>query len=299
AEPEEERQPQQRHGDPEEGGVLAGRDRGAVHGLRRGAHQGALAVVRHRQVSGDPEADDGQHPRRNQEPCRRGRRRRLLGPALGRHLLRHRDPSETASPGEHTPYGTAGASRREPCAPGDIGCAGGNAPGPRARRQRPARIPSAISSASARTPASPDARSGASSMRRMNAEPTMTPSANPATSAAWAPLEMPSPSPTGRPEPPLSMIARVRSTRRGAPVSTAERVPVTPITDAAYTNPRHTPVIFSMRSSVELSATRNTRSRSWASDASSHAPPSSGVRSGVISPAPPAEARSRANASTP
>ena len=51
-----------------------------------------------------------------------------------------------------------------------------------------------------------------------------------------------------------------------------------------------------MRSSVELGATRKTRSRPVASLASIHGPASSGMRSGVMSPAPPAAARSRAKA---
>ena len=49
----------------------------------------------------------------------------------------------------------------------------------------------------------------------------------------------------------------------------------------------------------ELGATRKTGSRPCSAAASSHGPASSGVRSGVISPLPPAPARSRANAATP
>ena len=51
--------------------------------------------------------------------------------------------------------------------------------------------------------------------------------------------------------------------------------------------------VAAIRASVEDGATRKTRSRSWLSAAASHSPASSGIRSGVISPAPPAAARSR------
>ena len=54
-----------------------------------------------------------------------------------------------------------------------------------------------------------------------------------------------------------------------------------------------------IRSSVEDGDTRKMRSSSWASEAAIQASASSGVRSGVIAPDPPAAARSRAKASGP
>ena len=57
--------------------------------------------------------------------------------------------------------------------------------------------------------------------------------------------------------------------------------------------------VEAIRSSVDDGATRKTRSRPCAVEAASHSSASSGMRSGVIMPRPPAAARSRANASTP
>ena len=56
----------------------------------------------------------------------------------------------------------------------------------------------------------------------------MTPSANPATSAAWSPFETPSPTPTGS-----VVVARVRSTSGPARSLDDSRAPVTPITAVA------------------------------------------------------------------
>ena len=50
---------------------------------------------------------------------------------------------------------------------------------------------------------------------------------------------------------------------------------------------------------VDDGETRKIRSRSWASVTSIHRSASSGVRSGVMMPHPPAAARSRAKASAP
>ena len=95
------------------------------------------------------------------------------------------------------------------------------------------------------------------------------------------------------------MASRTRLTSPAAAAPTLSRAPVVPISDAAYTNPRQSAVIRAIRASGELGATRKTRSRPQASEASSQSPASSGGRSGVISPAPPAAARSRAKAATP
>ena len=53
--------------------------------------------------------------------------------------------------------------------------------------------------------------------------------------------------------------------------------------------------MVAIRASVEEGETRKIRSRPHASETASHSAASSGVRSGVIAPAPPAAARSRAN----
>ena len=123
----------------------------------------------------------------------------------------------------------------------------------------------------------------------------MTPSAKDATSAACAASDTPSPTQTAR----SGAAARVRATSRSAASLTVVRVPVTPIVEAAYTKPRQAAVVERSRASVEDGATRKTRSRSCSSEAASHSPASSGIRSGVIAPAPPAAARSAANRSTP
>ena len=122
----------------------------------------------------------------------------------------------------------------------------------------------------------------------------MTPSAYEATSAACAPLRTPRPTATG----PL-VTRRTRATSAGATADVCSRAPVTPMTLDAYTKPRHTAAVAAIRASVDEGATRNTRSSPCSSDAASHSSASSGIRSGVISPAPPAAARSRAKAGTP
>ena len=57
--------------------------------------------------------------------------------------------------------------------------------------------------------------------------------------------------------------------------------------------------VLAIRASLDDGATRKTRSRAYWSEAVNQAPASSGVRSGVIAPEPPAAARSRAKASGP
>ena len=140
----------------------------------------------------------------------------------------------------------------------------------------------------------PPRPSGRVEQARTKAEPTITPSAKPATSAAWAPVRTPSPTPTGR-----SVCARIRATSAAAPAPT-----VVPGAGDAHRRGRVDEAAAgrarSARSARRWSdgATRKTRSRPCASAAAiQSAPASSGMRSGVISPAPPAAARSRANAS--
>ena len=131
--------------------------------------------------------------------------------------------------------------------------------------------------------------SGAASSRCTNADPTMTPSAKPATSAACAPSRTPSPTPTGR-----LVASRTRVTSPAA--ARADRV--------AGAGDAH-----QRRGVDEAAAGRGDRAQPLvrtssarpgrpgrgrcSSAAASHGPASSGVRSGVISPAPPAAARSR------
>ena len=137
---------------------------------------------------------------------------------------------------------------------------------------------------------------GESSRQRTSAEPTMTPSANAATSAAWSPSETPSPTQTGM------------SGREGAHPGDERRRRVADAGpragDAHRRRPRRrsraTPAaVETMRASVEDGATRKTRSSPCASLAASQSPASSGIRSGVIAPDPPAAARSAAKRSTP
>ena len=68
----------------------------------------------------------------------------------------------------------------------------------------------------------------ASSSLRTKAEPTITPSAYDATSAAWSPWETPRPTHTGR-----SVTVRVRATNGPARSLLDSRAPVTPMTAVA------------------------------------------------------------------
>src|SRR5208283_4275101 len=86
------------------------------------------------------------------------------------------------------------------------------------------RTPPARLAARSRTAATPAARSGAFSRRCTNAEPTIPPSANFATSAAWAPSRTPRPTATGR-----GVCARTVLTSPAASPLTASRAPVMPI----------------------------------------------------------------------
>ena len=122
----------------------------------------------------------------------------------------------------------------------------------------------------------------------------MTPSAYPATSRAWSGVVTPMPTHTRS-----APAAFVRETSALARSSRLARSPVTPIVEAAYTKPRDAAAVRRRRSSREEGATRKTRSRFRASEASIQADASSGMRSGVMRPAPPASARSPAKASTP
>ena len=64
-------------------------------------------------------------------------------------------------------------------------------------------------------------------------------------------------------------------------------------------NPRLTDATRAIRSAVDEGATRKIGSTFAAPTASSHPAASSGMRSGVMTPEPPAAAKSRAKASTP
>src|SRR4029077_13098118 len=150
------------------------------------------------------------------------------------------------------------------------------------------RTPSASSAVSDRTAGIPSFNAAT------NADPTMTPSAKAPISAACSRDRTPSPTPTG-----MSDTAFTRRTSSGAATDTASRAPVTPIVEAAYTNPRDARTVSANRSGVDDGATKKIRSKSRASDTANRSSASSGIKSGVIIPSPPAEARSRANASTP
>ena len=63
--------------------------------------------------------------------------------------------------------------------------------------------------------------------------------------------------------------------------------------------PRVTSATLAIRASVEDGATRKTGSMPAAVTAASHGPASSGVRSGVMTPAPPAAAIASAKGTTP
>src|SRR5262249_2367605 len=117
--------------------------------------------------------------------------------------------------------GAAGRSGGEGRVAGAAGRSG-------ARRYERWRTPTARSAVRAPTAATPLSLSGALARRRANAEPTMTPSAKAAPSAAWARLLTPRPTATGRP-----VCSRVRVTSWLALELTASLVPVMPMRLAA------------------------------------------------------------------
>lgn len=104
-----------------------------------------------------------------------------------------------------------------------------------------------------------------------------------ATSAACRALETPSPTQTGRSLP----VARVRSTRSCAWAPTDSRVPVTPISEAAYTKPLPAAVISASRASLLLGATTKTVASPCFCACSLHSADSCTGRSGRMHPAPP------------
>ena len=77
------------------------------------------------------------------------------------------------------------------------------------------------------------------------------------------------------------------------------RSPVVPVSDTAYTKPRASAPISRTRSGVLVGATSGTSARPSASQAARSSAASSCGRSGTISPAAPADAARRANASGP
>ncbi len=93
---------------------------------------------------------------------------------------------------------------------------------------RPSRTPSASSCANSLTARNPAASSGASRRAFINAEPTITPSAYPATERACSRVDTPSPTLIG-----VSVVLRTRATKSDADEETLVRVPVTPIKLAA------------------------------------------------------------------
>ena len=122
----------------------------------------------------------------------------------------------------------------------------------------------------------------------------MTPSAYSPISSTCSRVETPRPTHTRS-----APAARARATTSSAAEDTLSRAPVTPITDTAYTKPDDACTVMSMRSRVVDGATRKIRSSPCSSEAANHSPASSGIRSGVMIPAPPASLSRRANSSTP
>ena len=85
----------------------------------------------------------------------------------------------------------------------------------------------------------------------MSAEPTITPSAKDATARAWAGVDIPNPTATGHGE-----TAFNDRTNRGSPEGNARRVPVTPVRETAYRNPRVFFAINFCRATGVVGATR-------------------------------------------
>jgi hypothetical protein len=126
----------------------------------------------------------------------------------------------------HSPGG-AGEERHRHAVPGFLltgggaGSAGSRRPGrpPDTRRQLSGQFPDG-------TDARRQVRRGQQPLDECGAD--MTPSANEATCAAWAPSRTPRPTATGS-----EVAARTRATRPAASPLTASRAPVIPISDAA------------------------------------------------------------------
>src|SRR5665647_628595 len=171
-------------------------------------------------TAGHPPA--GGDPERHDDP---GHDRQRVGPHRQRAQVPHRLGRAGDDRGQHCYHRT---SPRTPAA---------RPPTTSARSRRPAAVD--VASCSART----------------NALPTITPSAYRATSAACAAVLTPRPTQTR-----WAPARRASTTSASACAPTVARVPVTPIVDAAYTNPRDARAVMASRSTVELGATRNTRS---------------------------------------
>ena len=130
---------------------------------------------------------------------------------------------------------------------------------------------------------------------RTKAEPTITPSAYDATSAAWSPLLTPRPTPTGR-----SVAAPGARDQRAGQVAGRGRAPRSRPSPRSRrrSRGRRRWSSRSARRSRTAPPGRSCRGRARRRRRSTAAP-LSGVRSGVISPEPPAPARSAAKRSTP
>src|ERR1700730_1649647 len=114
----------------------------------------------------------------------------------------------------------------------------------------PCRTPTASSSVSVPTLTTPPCPRADT-----NAEPTTTPSAPAAISAACSRDRTPSPTPTG-----MSDTAFTRETNSGAACDTTSRAPVTPIVEAESTNPRDASPVVASRCGVDDGATSKIRS---------------------------------------
>ena len=163
---------------------------------------------------------------------------------------------------------------------------------PRRRARRPAR--SAVSAASAARPAASSGASSRQLTRRCRRSPRRR---NAATSAACAPL----PHARGRPRPAAPVpVARTRATSAGAAcevllAGAGDAHHRGGVDEAAAVRHGHRdPLVGRRRRRPGRPGPARARRRRPATPAAS-----SGIRSGVIRPAPPAAARSRANAAPP
>src|SRR5271170_4113103 len=113
--------------------------------------------------------------------------------------------------------------------------------------------------------------------------PTTTASANLPTSANCSAFEIPNPTATG------NLVTR-RSRRTNFCASSANccRVPVTPVRDTAYTNPREASATRFNRASGLVGAARNTGAKSYAFTARKYSPDSSTGKSVTNTPSTPA-----------
>src|SRR3989454_451571 len=135
---------------------------------------------------------------------------------------------------------------------------------------------------------------GAFSISATKAEPTTAASARPPRIETWPGSDIPKPTAIGS-----EVTARARRTSAGKSSGNVSLAPVTPVREMRYRNPVEDSAMRFRRASVEVGAPRNIVSRPRAATVCGYPPASSGVRSVMTTPSPPAVAAVSANRSMP